>query len=229
MSDEPMLVSERWLTNADRRLRELSAPKTKRRKQGLFYLVRQFYLASNFQQDANGEWTATGRPVIADNGNFDPNVRTTIYAPCFTARPKTGAGFRVYAVLRGSRWEFLCYRRSEPQMDSFKHGAVAVLAGAEYGAALTGVKATYSVPALEQVTVPVNVAVTSIGGPHASVITRTIRTPTSTTIKEAAFGVPSSLNPYQNYGDDPAYVTRCMGRISEVGGWNVAAFREDEE
>lgn len=104
-----MLVSERWLTNADRRLRELSAPKTKRRKQGLFYQFRPFLLHTNWKKNDDDEWTATALPIVDyKTGRADLNATVEIFAPIHEVRPPGFAmSHRFFGLLRGDRWEYV--------------------------------------------------------------------------------------------------------------------------
>ena len=106
-----MLVSERWLTNADRRLRELSAPKGSKRSQGLFYALRPFYQKSSWTQDANGVWNCTAAPLSKDSLGYDVRDRreVNVVAPCSssTVAPPTTTGQRFWAIQRGSQWEYV--------------------------------------------------------------------------------------------------------------------------
>lgn len=108
MTDEPMLVTERWLTNADQTLRELTAPTTKKRSRGLFYVIRPLCQTTEWERD-DEVWMAHAQPLTEDS--LRPIANTTVKTFCRTSpstvAPTTKTGDRFWAVLRGRRWEFV--------------------------------------------------------------------------------------------------------------------------
>ena len=103
-----MLVSERWLTNADQTLRELTAPTTEKQSRGLFYALRPFQQTSNWSQ-VDGVWRTDAQPL--KNETYVP-LSTPMVEVCdpiapSTVAPTTKNGDRFWAVLRGRRWQFV--------------------------------------------------------------------------------------------------------------------------
>lgn len=103
-----MLVSERWLTNADKTLRELAEPTTEKQSRGLFYALRPFQQTSNWSQ-VDGVWRTDAQPL--KNDAFAPlsTPKVEVCAPIApsTVAPTTKNGDRFWAVLRGRRWQFV--------------------------------------------------------------------------------------------------------------------------
>lgn len=104
MNNDGMLVSERWLTNADQILSNLTAPHSKRAR-GVYYEIRPCSQITDWTRDGNGPWTTSANPI--KEGTSEPDAKTTFKVIARTLKPETSIGDRFWAVLRGGRWEYL--------------------------------------------------------------------------------------------------------------------------
>ena len=108
MSDEPMLVSERWLTYADETLRDLTAPSTEKKPSRLFYQLRPFQQLTDWRKTDFG-WRADANPLKADSLDPDTKKEFVVYSRItpFSCKPQTAIDDRFWAIMRGGRWEYL--------------------------------------------------------------------------------------------------------------------------
>lgn len=140
MNDDGMLVSERWLTNADQTLTNLTAPTLGRRSRGLFYALCPFYQTTEWTKE-DDVWTTTAQKLKSGSSVPDSHRTFKVCGCLGTAKPETKTGQRFWGILRGGRWEYVVG-------DDGKRWTTASLPYyyPTYGTALIDVAASVTVP-----------------------------------------------------------------------------------